>query len=164
MNFIYFQLTKLPATADLVCWSESKSHPYWYINPLKMELLSSQPEVLQIYEFIGPRQTEKVLNLASKNLFVSKVVDRQAKPGSSTVSGIRTSVQSWLDETYYTELVPLITKMSYATGLETVRGTSGDSLQIAGYTFSGHYEAHVDAVSLGGVKGVWVSNLSLISL
>ncbi|CAG7734811.1 unnamed protein product [Allacma fusca] len=51
--------------SNLFCWLEFKLHPGLAIGPTKIELLARNPDILQIYEFIGDKETKK-LALRSK--------------------------------------------------------------------------------------------------
>ncbi|CAG7674968.1 unnamed protein product, partial [Allacma fusca] len=46
--------------SNLICWLEFKLHPGLAIGPIKMQLLARNPDIVQIYEFIGDKETRKL--------------------------------------------------------------------------------------------------------
>ena len=63
--------------------------------------------------------------------------------GVTLESTVRTSVENWVRDpmTKLTELIEL------ATGLSVSKSTSSEHYLVATYSFGGHYDCHLDAVS-----------------
>ncbi len=59
--------------STLKCWYERSRNPYWMINPLKMELLSDNPDVFQVYELIGDNLITNMKEIALPQLERSMV-------------------------------------------------------------------------------------------
>ncbi|CAG7717302.1 unnamed protein product [Allacma fusca] len=135
--------------SKLFCWYERKIHPYLYIGPIKMELLGTKPDIVQMYDVIGDGKIQRLTEVARQNLSLSRVVD----PSGDALSPVRTSVQSWIVENFHEEFRVLPKIIEILTGLNVVEGTSSEMLQIAAYTFSGHYEIHLDALLTPDYEG-----------
>lgn len=135
--------------AKLFCWYETKAHPTWLVGPLKMELLATEPDVIQVYDVIGDRKINRIKEAAQPSMHLSRVVDSTSKaPGATTYSTVRTSVGTWLEEKYDSKgiLPPIPYHIEQITGLKVASENSSEMLQVASYTFSGHYEVHLDAL------------------
>lgn len=130
---------------NLRCWLEQKAHPYWKINPLKVELLSENPLVYQVYDFIGNKLIQKMQNETLSGLTRSEVIDVKTDHGSM-VDSSRTSSNTWIDEGYDKGhyLQNLVKNMEFLTGLSIT--PEDDSFQVGNYGSSHHYDSHLDAV------------------
>jgi len=63
--------------------------------------------------------------------------------GVTLESPVRTSAENWVREPM-TKLTELI---EFTTGLSVLKSTSSEDYLVATYSFGGHYECHLDAVS-----------------
>ncbi|ODM96536.1 Prolyl 4-hydroxylase subunit alpha-2 [Orchesella cincta] len=132
----------------LYCWQEKTKHPYFYINPLNVELLNDDPYLIQVYNVIGNNLVEEVRNVTIRNLARSQVINYD-DPDVNDVSKTRTSSQTWLDAyslrnpEKLRSVMQLIEKI---TGLYTIKPGSSEELQVACYGTSHHYDEHLDAI------------------
>ncbi|CAG7826179.1 unnamed protein product [Allacma fusca] len=138
-------LRPLWMTSNLFCWLESKNHPTWTIRPLKMELLSLEPDIIQVYDILNDSLIEATLAQTRPNMVSSKVVDRY-DPKLSQISTTRTSRQSWLSDWYDPQFSYFSKTVERITGLVATTQTSSEKLQVLSYSFGGHYYPHVDAL------------------
>ncbi|CAG7826588.1 unnamed protein product [Allacma fusca] len=127
----------------LFCWYE-RSGPYLKIAPVKMEYLSKDPDVIHMYDVIGAKMITRLKALVSNNLRLSKGAN-YAQPYSPMLTATRTSVQNWVDDKKYKDLEILARDIEQFTKLSVYPKTSSELFQVAAYTFSGHYDFHLDA-------------------
>lgn len=134
--------------SQLKCWVERSKDPYFYINPMKIELLSADPYLIQIYDVVGDRLITHVQKIAITKLQRSQVVNYN-DPNADDVSLVRTSSQTWIPQWHpgmgLENLTKLIEKM---TGLTTKTHGASEDFQVACYGTSHHYDEHLDAVSM----------------
>ena len=123
---------------DLKCWYEKDRHPYFKINPLKMELLHREPYLVQIYDFLGEQWTD-VLRRAGGPML------ERAPPRNHAKATPRTATYAWLPDEDFAE-INLIKKMEAFSGLNVATEKASERLQIASYTFGGHVGTHVDSL------------------
>ena len=75
--------------SSLYCWYEREVNPYFYINPLKAELLNHKPYLVQIYEFISDRWIQDLQIAALPTL-------KRAPTSSFRQTTPRTAAYAWL--------------------------------------------------------------------
>ena len=143
-NKIIFVLQKEEQKAKLFCYYETKVHPAWTINPLKVEIVSMEPLlVLQYYDLIGDKMIRKLKGEVSGQLARSVVYE-----GNSLVtSTIRTSLNSWIDDNARDEYGNIPRTIELITGLRVKSHSASEKLQVASYAAGSHYRVHLDAVS-----------------
>jgi hypothetical protein len=120
----------------LKCWYDRKRNPYWTINPLKIELLNSNPPVVQMYDVISSKWMSYFKQLAYPSL---------ERAPSSPQATPRTAAYAWFKD-YEIPKAPLSQRIEYITGLNVLGSKASEALQIAAYAFGGHVELHYDSV------------------
>lgn len=131
------------------CYLHWTEHPYFYINPLKIEILFHDPPVYRFHQFIGENTMEYIKRTAATSLARSGVVSVSQK--STIYSNYRTSLTTWIydDSSYYPgpELTGLNKRIEFLTNLHVLKPGSSHALQVVSYTSLGaHYDFHDDAV------------------
>jgi hypothetical protein len=135
---IYSQTSK--EQASLKCWYDHTSNPAWAIKPLKTELLSVSPRLVQVYEFIGERLMAKIRAVAEKNYDVADVNNELPE---TDVTRIQTSVSAMLA---YGALPEFNRELELLTGFSLAEPNGCDHLYIAEYTYGGTHGDHHDAL------------------
>lgn len=124
--------------SKLRCWLERDRHPYFKVNPLKMELLHETPSLVQIHDFIGEHWIQVLKRTASPTL-------KRPPPRKDVETTPRTAIYSWLPDEDIKE-IDLIKKIESVTGINVATQKASDQLQIASYSFGGHVGLHVDSL------------------
>ncbi len=122
--------------AKLTCYLDTSRHPYWKINPLKIENLNENPSVVQIYDIFNDAWIS-YLKLVSYH-----ELERAPMPPEATP---RTAAYAWFEDTEIPS-VPISKTVEFITGLNVVGTAAAESLQVAAYAFGGHVEPHYDSV------------------
>lgn len=130
---------------NLRCWYETKRTPYLTISPVKSELLSEHPVIVQYYDVLNSQWIEKIKASAARYLARSTVIN-EATGGSKTAAS-RTSLNSWIADFYMDEYKKLPHIIHSITGMNVYDREECEELQVASYAFGGHYDVHMDAVS-----------------
>ncbi|KAH8029538.1 hypothetical protein HPB51_001263 [Rhipicephalus microplus] len=153
-----------PEEKDLRCYL-SVPHPYFRIGPVKMEVMSQDPYIVQFYDVIWPKEIHAIRNIGDPVLARATVRETT----QNTVSHGRISQVGWVSPDSDPLLVRVNQRVSMLTGLSTdyERGDS-EILQYNSYGPGGHYEPHHDYLFEGLTKeqGVHVlpSHLGVIFL
>jgi hypothetical protein len=124
---------------SLKCWYDHTSNPAWTIDPLKKEVLSESPKVLQVHEFIGNKMMTKILE-SSENYFDASTIVGQFSETEKLRA--RTSVTYWVP---VGGLPELNREIEFLTGLNATEPSAAENLQVVEYTFGKQYGAHPDA-------------------
>lgn len=124
--------------SKLRCWLELDRHPYFKINPLKMELLHETPYLVQIHDFIGEHWIQVLKRTANPTL-------KRPPPRKDDETTPRTAIYAWLSDEDIEE-IDLIKKIESLTRINVATQKASDRLQIASYTFGGHVGLHVDSL------------------
>lgn len=120
----------------LKCWFDTKRHPYWTVNPLKIELLKKDPRVIQIYD---------IFNDAWVEYLKEKSYTGMEKAPVSEVTTPRTAAYAWFEDDEISQ-APVSKTVEKITGLNVQGEAAAESLQVAAYAFGGHVEPHYDSV------------------
>ncbi|CAG7819254.1 unnamed protein product [Allacma fusca] len=138
--------------SELFCWYELKTHLSLTIGPMKMEFLSRDPDVVQIYEVLHDKEMQPILDDTSSRLQPSMVGGKPSFKGNklrdsapvSVDKKTRTALVSW----YFGEVDMTVSQnIERITGLHVLERTAAEDLQIAAYPLAGHYGSHLDAFS-----------------
>ena len=135
------------------CWF-LKSHPFFLIQPLKVEMHSMNPPILQIYNVLSEAEMSQIRDEAVTDLSPSRILG-SVKQLNSKTSLFRTSTNTWiLDQEPGNPFEFLSKRIELITGLRVIgdRDSASESLQIANYGPGGFYTAHYDAVHEPEVK------------
>ena len=145
-KILLFSQQNTEASSHLFCWLEFKIHNVFSIGPLKMEFLSRNPDVVQIYGAFSEKEISDLV-LEAGGLKPSSVVDLKNKSGDGLkLDSSRTSSNTFLKNWDASEL-RINRKVQAMTGLRTIEVTAREEAQVANYVPGGHYEFHVDSVS-----------------
>ncbi|CAL8085038.1 unnamed protein product [Orchesella dallaii] len=123
---------------NLKCYFNSKSHPYLYISPVKTEVLSENPLILQFYDVLSNDSIEKIKSTAVPRLELSQVVGDLSMEEATK---FRTSAGSFL---LYQELPRLYEHSEIISGLRLKNASERG--QVVEYTHGRFYTFHTDAV------------------
>lgn len=123
---------------NLTCYYENQRHPYLHIAPVKTEVLSESPLVVQFYDLLSNSTIEKIKDDSLHKLALSEVVGSHV---FDYVVKYRSSVGSFLTHGD----VPEFYKMSeIVSGLNVVSAFEGP--QVVEYVYGRFYDYHTDAV------------------
>ncbi|XP_049513365.1 prolyl 4-hydroxylase subunit alpha-2-like [Dermacentor silvarum] len=130
---------------DLRCYL-SVPHPYFRIGPVKMEVMSLDPYIVQFYDVIWPEEIRAIRNLGEPML--SRATVREAV--EQMVSHGRISQVAWLRPDTDPLLERVNERVAMLTGLSTdYEGGDSEILQYNSYGPGGHYEPHHDYILEG---------------
>ena len=116
------------------------------MGPLKMEFLTRNPDVVQIYDAFSESEIEEII-VDAGGLRPSTVVDLKNKSGDGTKpDSSRSSSNTFLKPWDLSEK-RLNRKVQAMTGLHSIKMSAKEEAQVANYVPGGHYEFHVDSVS-----------------
>jgi hypothetical protein len=128
----------------LKCWYDRESNPAWIINPLKKELLSKSPRIVQIYEFLSDKIISQLVtptrggfDYGSSSI---KVNWKQPKPNLE-----RTSIGRHLDSGSTPEFNR---RLEFLTGLDATEPLAAEQVKVNEYTFGGQFLTHRDSVDI----------------
>ncbi|CAL8077996.1 unnamed protein product [Orchesella dallaii] len=141
------QLRDNSETGQLKCWYGNKQ-PLNILSPLKVEILSRQPPVLQFYDLLSERITHKVLESARSTLGRSQVYAK-THPDSKMISSSRTSTSTWLQDdtrSKLKEITGVYRKLEEFTGLNILQNGASEDLQVSCYGIAGHFNPHLDTI------------------
>ncbi|ODN03759.1 Prolyl 4-hydroxylase subunit alpha-2 [Orchesella cincta] len=124
--------------ATLKCWYD-KRNPYFYLFPLKAELLNREPLLIQFHDIINEAWTREMKKAAMPTL--------QRAPQNVPGATPRTAVYAWLEDEHIPNS-PIGRRIELITGLHVRGMNASEALQIASYAYGGHVSTHFD--SLGG--------------
>lgn len=121
----------------LRCHLESKRHPYFILNPLKTEVLSEYPLVIQFYDVIGNDIIEEVtkmrdkLELSTINIGAARFLDLSSRSSAGAVLSEDTSE-----------------KIRFRSGMITglVADVPDESIQTVEYVYGRALRVHSDRV------------------
>lgn len=133
-NGANLQTEQLKAT--LKCYLDTTTHPYWKINPLKIEVLSESPRIIQMYNIFSDSWIAYLQNKSYSELV------RAPQPPEATP---RTAAYAWFDDSAIPEL-PISKVVSFITGLNVEGKRAAEELQVAAYAFGAHVAPHHDSV------------------
>ena len=123
------------------------SNNAWAIRPVKVEILSINPLIVQYYDVIGDQMIERLKQEAEPSLAPSSVVDHD-RVGASKLSDSRTSTNTWVNDYTRQPFTSIPKRISTLTGMNVTGTEAAEELQVASYAFGGHYGIHADFVSV----------------
>ncbi|CAG7722382.1 unnamed protein product [Allacma fusca] len=134
----------------LFCWYEFKAHPSLIIGPRKIEFLNRSPDIIRVYALIHDKEIQEVVSDSLPGMFESGVnlsdfdlSENRVKGQRALTTSYRTSVNSW-----YGQRMDSIwsRRIEQVTGLTLIGNGASENLQVASYSFGGHYIPHMDQV------------------
>ncbi|ODM95306.1 Prolyl 4-hydroxylase subunit alpha-2 [Orchesella cincta] len=123
--------------STLKCFYDTKKHPYLYINPLKTEVLSESPPVVQFYDVLSNETMEKIKAVAAPRLQLSQIV---GTIDMEMVTKHRTSAGTYL---LYQDVPKLYDHSEIVSGLKLK--LASEMGQVVEYTYGRYYNYHTDA-------------------
>ena len=128
--------------SHLFCWLEYKINLYYLIGPVKMELLSRDPDILQVYNVLGEDAMEDVKARTAGSLYR----DHGYKGVYDEVKGLpKYSMAAYVPETL-PQIIAMYKNMKLMTRLDPYQ-LNVESLKMTRYTFNGYFDTHSDSVS-----------------
>ncbi|XP_054712442.1 prolyl 4-hydroxylase subunit alpha-1-like isoform X2 [Uloborus diversus] len=128
--------------SKLKCYHETRKHPFFLLQPLRVEVRSLEPLVVQFHNLLTEGQTDLLRQIAEPKLARSMV---QADKGSEVVSVSRTSQNAWVGPKDHPLMARVYKLVESVTGLSTdVDEGHAEIVQIANYGMGGHYTPHFD--------------------
>ncbi|XP_037582132.1 prolyl 4-hydroxylase subunit alpha-2 isoform X9 [Dermacentor silvarum] len=125
---------------DLRCYL-SVPHPYFRIGPVKMEVMSLDPYIVQFYDVIWPEEIRAIRNLGDPMLSRAEV--REAIEHMESYG--RVSQVAWLSPDTDPLLERVNERVAMLTGLSTdYEGGDSEIIQYSSYGPGGHYVPHHD--------------------
>ncbi|KAH9513613.1 hypothetical protein Btru_033490 [Bulinus truncatus] len=132
-------------TPQIVCRYRKTLIPYYQF---KEELLSIQPFVSVIYDFVSDRESEHFISMSLKKLHRGRVSNDDKQ---FVVSTSRTGQIGWLDDEESDVVKDISLRIHHVTGLDTAMTYSyqiAESFQVVNYGIGGHYSFHKDAADI----------------
>ncbi|XP_050031911.2 prolyl 4-hydroxylase subunit alpha-2-like isoform X1 [Dermacentor andersoni] len=131
---------------DLRCYL-SVPHPYFLIGPVKMEVMSVDPYIVQFYDVIWPKEIQAIRSMGDPMLERATVVD----VSKALVDPGRISQLAWLDPETDPVLERVNQRVAMLTGLSTdYERVHSELIQYGSYGPGGHYLPHHDYL-MGGL-------------
>ncbi|ODN00455.1 Prolyl 4-hydroxylase subunit alpha-1 [Orchesella cincta] len=145
--------------AKLKCYLDNQRHPRFYLKPLRVEVLSETPRVLQFHDIIGDKFVSRITeDLDASSKIMSGVGDLKVNDSIKASDYVklaifsRSSVNAWFDDDFYPELTRIsetVTGLVTSTRLKN----SSENFQAVEYVCMGNmgmyavgrsYTLHVD--------------------
>ncbi|CAL8100230.1 unnamed protein product [Orchesella dallaii] len=141
--------------AKLRCHLDNKKHPSFYIKPLRVEVHSESPLILQFHDIIGDKLMNTIINdLDVTNKQISAVGDLLANDAITPSDfikmaiSVRSSVNAWFGDDIYPELSFIseaVTGLKSRTTSSNVNET--EMFQAVEYTAGRSYKLHIDTTT-----------------
>lgn len=124
--------------AEQLCYLENTNHPYFYINPLKIEVNSWQPLVYQVHDFVSWQTVSDL----SMTVVPSMVSLHESEAPWQKINADQTFSHYVLPDSATTTLSTLTFKVSLLPGRNMFQTNSfpSDSYIISAYAVGNHYE------------------------
>lgn len=125
----------------LSCTLDAKRHPYFILNPLRIEPLLITPPVTLYHNLLNDAQIAQLSSETLNKFERSKVVNGT---GSITLE-TRVSQQTWLNPKQIAVVGKMYKLVSFITGFDM---SNAELMQLANYGIGGQYEPHHDYLSV----------------
>ncbi|CAN8031344.1 unnamed protein product, partial [Ixodes persulcatus] len=130
--------SEFPSAGHLRCkLATNENHPLLLLQPLKLEVLSEDPRIVLVHDFVGARERRMIRELAYPILYRATVHMNTGQAPST----YRISKAAWLSDHHHPVVEQLTRRIAAATGLST---SSAEHLQVVNYGVGGHYSPHFD--------------------
>lgn len=114
------------------------THPMLILRPLRVEVLSEEPRIGLVYNFLSKLQTRAIRAMAAPSLYRALVFNAKRE---QTRSSNRISKVAWFRD----HDVPMVARLSAAVSAVTgMHVESAEELQVVNYGVGGHYAPHAD--------------------
>ncbi|ODM89752.1 Prolyl 4-hydroxylase subunit alpha-1 [Orchesella cincta] len=126
--------------SKMKCFFERQLHPYFILNPLKVEQLSEYPLILQLYDVLNSKDIEEHYDVRRPFMQIAGFLN---VTDVRLVTRYRTAAGGSLPSVPFTERIHKKSEM--LTGLAL--GKEYDGLLVAEYTYGRYYSPHKDPLS-----------------
>ncbi|ODN03007.1 Prolyl 4-hydroxylase subunit alpha-2 [Orchesella cincta] len=140
------QLRDKAVIASLKCYYSHKSHPIYTIGPLKFEVHSESPPIIQIYDIISDAEISQLQHEVQEEMRQSRTASAEGDDDLGITSRYRTSANAWIEDADISKFTYLNERIARITGLNTTGYFSSEIVQIAAYNPGNHYTPHSDAI------------------
>lgn len=138
-------------TKDLYCKYESRNKPYYRYGPRKVEIVSHDPYIAVLHEFITDSEIKEYIKVAAPKLKRSVMVGSGI---NGSLSDYRVSEQTWINEEMAPEGPGRVTiRIEDYLDLKAQSSVDSELYQVANYGIAGQYDVHVDQVMMGNDAG-----------
>jgi len=135
-------------TSRLMCMYSRGHHPTYIIGPLKVEVVSLEPYIIIIHNFILDREIRKVVSHAVPKLRRSVMAGQGEKQISGIQDDRRVSETAWLEEDDSPALAQLTNRIDTFLNLNGTSTSSSELYQVVNYGLGGQYIYHYDPVMM----------------
>ncbi|CAL8075560.1 unnamed protein product [Orchesella dallaii] len=140
--------------AKLKCYHETKKHPWLFINPMRVEVLTESPgEILLFHDILGNNfLTEIVKTLDGDEMDFSGVNGSENEDDQVSQASFRrglttrSSINTWIEDDEFPKLVSISEVVSGLVATSTIPSQS-EAFQAVEYVVGRHYAAHLDALN-----------------
>ncbi|CAG0916324.1 unnamed protein product [Notodromas monacha] len=139
------QLLSDKALSKLKCYLETKNHPFHVLKPTKTEELHRNPDIILLHDLLSDREIEHLKALAEPSLSRSSVTGDYGAH-TTYISDVRTSKNSWFDDSDDPVVAKMTKQVARLTGLSM---EGAEKLQMANYGLGGHFHSHYDTLFYG---------------
>lgn len=125
-----------PTGSRLTCkMSTNSQQPELILRPNKMEVLSSDPRIVILHDFLSPSEVQYVRSVARKESGI------YARSQGAKI-WVRNNKVFWVEDYGHPLLQRLTRRIAATTGLST---DSAEQYMVGNYGLGGHYTPHTDA-------------------
>lgn len=119
----------------------NRNRPTQVLRPVKVETLSSDPNLYLFHDVISDSEIEHIKKLAKPQLKRAFVTNTDT--GKEFKADYRISQSAWLDDNDSLVVKKISQRIQTTTGL-SLDSEHSEALQVANYGMGGHYEPHHD--------------------
>jgi len=134
---------------ELYCKYEHRNIPYYRYGPRKIEIVSLQPYIAVMHNFITNGETAELISKAGPKLKRSFMVSSKTS-NSSLGDDNRVSEQTWFNEDMSGAAKRITGRLDGFLDVEATSTTHSELYQVANYGLAGQYTVHTDAVYITG--------------
>ncbi|GFY17859.1 prolyl 4-hydroxylase subunit alpha-1 [Trichonephila clavipes] len=125
--------------SQLNCRYTTSNNSYLVLQPVKVEQLSLDPEIVIFHDIISDKDMELFKDLAVP--WLARATVQNPKSGALETASYRVSKSAWLNDTVHPRIARASQFIKCVTGLEV---DTAEELHIINYGIGGHYEPHLD--------------------
>ncbi|CAL8109414.1 unnamed protein product [Orchesella dallaii] len=132
------ELRKKTEIARLYCYLDATPNPYWFLNPVKIEVHSWKPLIYQIHDFLGPQKISEINQIVLREM--TAVV--QSGTSKQQPNDIDSFTHAWVheDQNASIALYPLTRKIEFIAELDALEFGMSDPYHISSFAVGNHYE------------------------
>ncbi|ODM92555.1 Prolyl 4-hydroxylase subunit alpha-1 [Orchesella cincta] len=126
--------------SKMKCFFERKLHPYFILNPVKVEQLSEYPYIVQMYDVLNSKDIEEHYEVRRPFMQLAGVV---GITDVRLLTKYRTSASGSLPKNPFTDRIHKKSEMLTGLTLET----DSEGLQVGEYTYGRYFGPHKDPLN-----------------